>query len=75
MPGTTVERRDATFLDAQGVTIHYHVWSAPRPRAVIQLVHGLGEYATRYERFAQDLVAAGYSVWASDLRGHGSTGL
>lgn len=70
---TPVAREDATFVDAEGVTIHYHRWAATTPRAAVQLVHGIGEYAARYEEFAQALAAAGYSVWASDLRGHGDT--
>ncbi|MBN9139202.1 MAG: alpha/beta hydrolase [Micrococcales bacterium] len=70
-----VTRTEHTFVDAEGVTIHYYVWLADAPRAVVQLLHGVGEYATRYERFAQALAAAGYTVYADDHRGHGATGL
>lgn len=70
-----IAREDATFVDAHGVTIHYHRWAAPRPKAVVQLLHGLGEYAARYEWFAQQLAAAGCTVYADDHRGHGQTGL
>ncbi|MES1170454.1 MAG: alpha/beta hydrolase, partial [Leifsonia sp.] len=70
-----VARGDYSYVDAEGVTIHYYVWRADSAKAVVHLVHGLGEYATRYERFAQDLVAAGYTVYAGDLRGHGQTGM
>ncbi len=38
-------------------------------------MHGLGEYATRYEPLIQELVADGYVVYADDHRGHGKTGL
>jgi alpha-beta hydrolase superfamily lysophospholipase len=69
------ERTDRTFVDAKGVAIHYYTWAATKPKAVVQLVHGLGEYATRYEALAQALVAAGYSVYADDHRGHGRTGV
>lgn len=72
---TDVTRTEHTFVDAHGVTIHYYVWRADAPRAIVQLLHGVGEYATRYERFAQALAAAGYSVYADDHRGHGATGL
>lgn len=68
-------RSDATFVDAEGVTIHYSVWERLQPRGVVQLAHGLGEHRLRYEHLAQALVAAGYSVWADDHRGHGVTGL
>jgi alpha-beta hydrolase superfamily lysophospholipase len=75
MPTPSAARGDYSYVDAEGVTIHYYVWRSGTPKAVVHLVHGLGEYATRYEQFAQDLVAAGYAVYAGDLRGHGQTGL
>jgi len=71
----TAARQDRTFVDADGVNIHFHQWKAGSPIGVVQLAHGLGEYATRYEDLAQDLVAAGFSVYADDHRGHGETGL
>ena len=49
MPGPTVTREEHTFVDDDGVTIHYYVWRPAAPRAIVQIVHGLGEYATRYE--------------------------
>ena len=75
MAASTASREDRTYVDAQEVTIHYYVWRATKPRAVIQLVHGLGEYAGRYEWLAQKFVSAGYTVYADDHRGHGQTGL
>lgn len=75
MSGSIAKRTDRTFVDAHGVTIHYYVWEASEPKAVVQLVHGLGEHALRYERLARDLVGAGYTVWADDHRGHGATGM
>ena len=75
MPNKSVARTDHSYVDAQGVTIHYYVWSAPGAKGVMQLAHGLGEHAQRYEYLAQALVAAGYSVYADDHRGHGRTGM
>lgn len=75
MPKFSAARGDYTFEDADGITVHYYVWRAAQPKAVVQIVHGVGEYATRYEAVAQDLVAAGYTVYAGDLRGHGQTGV
>src|SRR6478672_6302087 len=69
------ERDHRTFVDAQGVTIHYYVWAPGRPKAVVQLAHGVGEHALRYEALAQELVNAGYAVYADDHRGHGMTGV
>ncbi len=75
MAKATTTRSDHTYVDAEGVTIHYYVWEAAKPKAVVQLAHGLGEHSLRYEQFAQDLTAAGYSVYADDHRGHGATGV
>lgn len=75
VPTFTASRSDRTFVDAHGVTIHYHVWAPGKPKAVVQIAHGLGEYAGRYEELAQALVRDGYAVYADDHRGHGLTGL
>ncbi|MWV50983.1 alpha/beta fold hydrolase [Rathayibacter sp. VKM Ac-2803] len=71
MPDTAVDR---TYQDAHGVTIHYRHWPLPRPRAIVQLAHGVGEHSGRYLEVAETLVAAGYAVAADDHRGHGRTG-
>lgn len=75
MATPTSARDDRTYVDAEGITIHYYVWAAKKPRAVVQIAHGLGEYAARYEWLAGKLNAAGYTVYADDHRGHGQTGL
>ena len=41
------------------------------PRAVIVLVHGLGEHSGRYDHVVARLVGEGYAVHAVDHRGHG----
>ncbi len=71
----TAARHERTFVDSDGVTIHFLHWRAARPIGVVQIAHGLGEYAARYEELAQRLVAAEFSVYAADHRGHGQTGL
>ncbi|CAN5233336.1 alpha/beta hydrolase [soil metagenome] len=68
-------RQERSFVDADGVTIHFCQWKAGKPVGIVQLSHGLGEYAARYEQLAQRLVTAGYTVYADDHRGHGQTGL
>ena len=71
----TPVRHDDTFVDAQGVTVHYYVWKSGKPRGIVQLVHGLGEYAIRHAPVIHRFVAAGYTVYADDHRGHGQTGV
>lgn len=43
------------------------------PRAVVLLVHGLGEHAWRYDQLACELNAAGFVVRGYDQRGHGES--
>ncbi|ARJ04084.1 hypothetical protein GCM10010988_27940 [Cnuibacter physcomitrellae] len=63
------------FVDELGVPITYYGRLVAQPKAVVQIQHGLGEHALRYQPLMDDLVAAGYSVYAPDQRGHGATGL
>ena len=42
-----------------------------RPRAIVQIAHGLTEHSRRYARLAAALNAAGYGVYVADMRGHG----
>jgi alpha-beta hydrolase superfamily lysophospholipase len=64
-----------SFTDDQGVEIVFYEWPVAEPKAVIQIAHGLGEHARRYDQMAAALNRAGFSVYADDHRGHGQTGL
>ncbi|MDP2817490.1 MAG: lysophospholipase [Polaromonas sp.] len=44
------------------------------PRAVVLIVHGLGEHASRYGHVARQLLDWGFAVRAYDQRGHGESG-
>jgi alpha-beta hydrolase superfamily lysophospholipase len=64
------------FIDAHGIAIVYDVHPAKTtPRAVLQLMHGVGEHAGRYGALIDALTADGYTVYADDHRGHGRTGM
>lgn len=63
-------------MDPQGAEIFVYKWlpkNIKKAKGVVQIAHGLAEHASRYERFAQKLTAAGYIVYANDHRGHGKT--
>ena len=64
-----------SFIDAEGIEIDFYEWPVAAPKGIVQIVHGLGEHARRYDHVAAALNRAGYSVYADDHRGHGSTGL
>ncbi|WP_251231246.1 alpha/beta hydrolase [Adlercreutzia aquisgranensis] len=63
--------------------IHGCLWSRPpadgadavssKPRALIQIVHGMQEHIGRYDEFARFLVGQGFAVCAEDHVGHGKS--
>lgn len=44
-----------------------------KPRAVLQIVHGVAEYAARYDAFACFMAQQGFLVVAEDHMGHGGS--
>lgn len=46
-------------------------WSLPNPKALVILIHGIGEHSGRYNYLASKLVSAGINVVSMDYRGHG----
>jgi alpha-beta hydrolase superfamily lysophospholipase len=57
--------------DSTRITTYAWTGSVAEPRGVVQIAHGLAEHASRYERLAEALNAAGFIVHANDHRGHG----
>jgi len=64
---------DRQILTApDGHDIHLQLWQPEGDcSCVIQILHGLGEYADRYARFAGAAAERGYAVCVHDHRGHG----
>jgi alpha-beta hydrolase superfamily lysophospholipase len=71
-----------TLAASDGADVQCYAWPVPTPpttpkgtpKATVQIAHGMGEHAQRYDRLAVALNAAGYAVYANDHRGHGITG-
>lgn len=51
--------------------IYVNVYPVENPKGIVQIVHGMKEHQLRYADFASFLNANGYTVYTSDLRGHG----
>jgi alpha-beta hydrolase superfamily lysophospholipase len=69
-----MEHIEYSWKAADGQLLYGQGWLADGdPKAVVCLVHGLGEHSGRYTWLAGELNAAGYSVLSFDLRGHGKT--
>lgn len=68
-------RKEFTFPSSDGVhQIHAVLWLPDgEPRGVVQLVHGICEYALRYDHFARFLTDHGFAVTGHDHLGHGLT--
>jgi alpha-beta hydrolase superfamily lysophospholipase len=72
----------APFTARDGENLALYEWpmdaweadNALPPRAVVLLVHGLGEHANRYDHVARRLLEWGFAVRAYDQRGHGESG-
>ena len=70
------DRQQFTFPSSDGEhQVHAVLWLPEEgsPKAVVQIVHGICEYALRYEDFALFLTRHGYAVAGSDHLGHGLT--
>ena len=61
------------FTTFDGKQIFVREWKIEGPRGVVQIAHGMNEYAARYDKFARRLNELGYTVVADDHRGHGDT--
>jgi alpha-beta hydrolase superfamily lysophospholipase len=63
-----------SYVSADGFKIAAYRWDpAGEPRAAVQLTHGMGEHAQRYDHVARALNGAGFVVYAQDHRGHGAS--
>ena len=67
-------RTDFYFPSCGAGMIHGCRWEPQgTPVAVLQIVHGVAEYAARYEEFASFMAAKGFLVVAEDHMGHGGS--
>ena len=65
-----------TFTAGDGETICYYKWDSldsKKSRGVVQIAHGIGEHAGRYDAIASRLQKEGFTVYANDHRAHGKT--
>jgi len=67
---------ETKWKSSDGLDIFAQSWSpdSTSPRAVVCLVHGIGEHTGRYIKVAEALTKEGYVLFGADLRGHGRSG-
>ena len=73
MPAEGALAREGTIESADGTKISYRGWPKAGAEVSFAAVHGLGEHARRYERFALGMARHGFATFALDLRGHGKS--
>lgn len=57
------------------ITFYMQGWEPEgKPKAIVCLIHGLGEHTGRYVHVGKALNDAGYALFGFDLRGHGQSG-
>ncbi len=66
-----ISHSEGTITGADGMALYLQAWVPTQPRAVVALVHGLGEHSGRYGNLIGVLNQRGYAVYACDHRGHG----
>lgn len=66
---------ELSWKTSDGINIYGKKWETNMPiKAVICLMHGMGEHINRYEHVAQMFNNNGYAVIGCDQRGHGKSG-
>lgn len=66
-----MEHSEGKLTIPEGMCIYTQEWLPDVPKAVVLLVHGLGEHSGRYAHVAQAFNQAGYAVLSFDMPGHG----
>jgi acylglycerol lipase len=60
-------------VSADGTKLAYRAWPKAGADITFAVIHGFGEHAGRYQRFATGMAALGMSTYAVDMRGHGKS--
>ncbi len=66
--------KSTVYTSFDGIKLSGYIWEPKEtPKAVINLVHGFGEYSERYDYWSMKFAEKGYLVHAIDYRGHGKS--
>lgn len=66
---------ESGWTDEDGLKFYSRGWEPEgKPKAVVALVHGLGEHIGRFAHVGEAFSKVGYALMGLDLRGHGQSG-
>jgi alpha-beta hydrolase superfamily lysophospholipase len=70
-----MNHKEGTFKNDNGIDIYYQCWlPEEEEKAVLLVVHGLGEHIGRYMNLVNYLTPQGFAVCGLDHQGHGKSG-
>ncbi|HNK62524.1 MAG TPA: lysophospholipase [Anaerolineales bacterium] len=71
-----MKHQEMKWKSRDGLELQAQVWEPEviTPKAVVCLVHGLGEHSSRYAHVAEAFGKEGFVLFGYDLRGHGRSG-
>jgi alpha-beta hydrolase superfamily lysophospholipase len=73
LPAEKALETEGIVKSADGTGLAFRAWPVAGAPVTFAVVHGLGEHAGRYERFARGMARYGLGTFAVDLRGHGKS--
>jgi alpha-beta hydrolase superfamily lysophospholipase len=69
-----MNHHEGHFQGEDGMRLFYQGWLPEQaPKAILLIIHGLGEHSGRYSHVVNSLVPEGYVVFTFDQRGHGKS--
>lgn len=63
-----------TFTASDGTSLYYEWWLPDAPKAILVVVHGLGDHSGRYGPLIRFFAQHNIGVCLYDMRGHGRSG-
>ena len=71
-----MKHEELKWKSRDGLELFAQVWEPQvvSPRAVVCLVHGVGEHSSRYAHVAEAFGKEGFVLFGFDQRGHGRSG-
>jgi alpha-beta hydrolase superfamily lysophospholipase len=67
-----MRHHELTIKTHDGLELYAQNWQPEEnPKAILTIVHGVGEHSGRYMNLVDALVPKGFAIWSFDHRGHG----
>jgi len=68
-----MQHTEFNWNNAQSIDIYAQKWEVEQPKAMVLMVHGMGEHSTRYKHMAEFFAANNIGMFTYDHVGHGKS--